>query len=1359
MAQGSATIEAKATIGSRIPMLKSMLLVGVPLFLGFLILGVAGIQVWEYTNSVPFCTNACHDVHPEEPVAYQDSYHAQVKCTECHMGRVSTLRAMVLKSSHVRHLPAMIFDDYHRPLESATMRPANESCERCHSSSAFHDSMAREIIRFLPDQENTQKRTYLLLNTSTGQEESGGSSGSHWHVDNPLLYISADDHKQEILWVQTTGPDGETVEYDDLLNPLTPEQIAGAEKRVMDCVDCHNRIGHPFPSPETAIDQALADGRLSPDLPFAKKEMIALLTASYTSQAEALAAVASFPARYQATYPGEAGAYLAEIEQATRLAQELLPQLVFEEPGVTWQSFPDNNGHKNSPGCFRCHDGKHVTDEGESIRLQCNLCHSIPQTVDAGDEPPGVPFVALQQPASHLESNFIRDHRLLANDACVECHGELSFGRDDSSFCANSACHDQAWPLVDLDSASIHPIRLEGKHAEVTCHSCHEGVQDLEYECANCHEPPEQPHYGTECQDCHTPGGFDLASSSDFDHPIALEGKHQPLGCASCHDGNKRLDPQCATCHSPPEDHTAGACSTCHTPDGWAESALFAVSGGPSIPHAASAGLDCLACHDPAGQNWPAPSDHAAHRSEQCSVCHTAGEALLVAFDPGRVAHELAGQHKQAECRTCHVDGVFQGTTQDCVACHQDRDAHAGQLGQDCAQCHTPAGWPGAATDHALTAFPLNGAHTRAACVQCHPDNAYTATPQACVACHAQDDRHGGQLGQDCAQCHTPAGWPGTAIDHGLTAFPLSGAHTRASCVQCHPGNSYAGTPQECVVCHAQDDRHGGQFGQNCAQCHTTAGWPGAAIDHGLTAFPLSGAHTNASCVQCHTGNVYAGTPQDCVACHAADDRHGGQFGQNCAQCHTTAGWPGASIDHAQTAFQLTGAHTNASCVQCHTGNVYAGTPQDCVACHAADDRHGGQFGQNCAQCHTTAGWPGASFDHAQTAFQLTGAHTNASCVQCHAGGVYDGTPQDCVACHAADDRHGGQFGQNCAQCHTTAGWPGANFDHAQTAFQLIGAHTNASCVQCHAGGVYAGTPQNCVACHAADDQHGGQFGQNCAQCHTTAGWSGANFDHAQTAFQLTGAHTNASCVQCHAGGVYAGTPQNCVACHAADDQHRGQFGQNCAQCHTTAGWSGASFDHAQTAFQLTGAHTGASCVQCHAGGVYSGTPQDCVACHSADDRHGGQFGQNCAQCHTPAGWSGAIFDHALTAFQLTGAHTNVSCVQCHPGGVYSGTPQACVACHGEPAFHAGVLGNDCAVCHQTNVWLPAGYPRSHTFPFNHGGGGSNQCRTCHSDTLAAFNCYNCHEHQPAEIAEEHREEGITDLQNCVSCHPTGREG
>jgi hypothetical protein len=284
MAQRSMTIEAERASGSKIRAIQRVILAAGAMSVLFVVLGVIAIQAWEYSNSVAFCTTACHDVHPEEPVANQDSYHAQVKCTECHMGRVSTLRGIVLKSSHFRHLPEMVFDNYERPLSSVTMRPASESCERCHSPPAFHDDIAREIERFLPDADNTAKRIYLLLRTGTSGSEQGQGYGIHWHVSNPVEYITTSDDKQQIPWVRTILPDGSTVEYNDVNNPISPEEIASTEKRNMDCVDCHNRIGHPFPSPEELVDEAMAEGRLSTDLTFAKAELLALLNAEYGSQ-------------------------------------------------------------------------------------------------------------------------------------------------------------------------------------------------------------------------------------------------------------------------------------------------------------------------------------------------------------------------------------------------------------------------------------------------------------------------------------------------------------------------------------------------------------------------------------------------------------------------------------------------------------------------------------------------------------------------------------------------------------------------------------------------------------------------------------------------------------------------------------------------------------------------------------------------------------------------------------------------------------------------------------------------------------------------------------------------------------------
>ena len=181
-------------------------IIGAAFIIGFIVFGVIAIMVWDYSNSVAFCADACHDVHPEEIHAFKDSYHANVRCTECHMGRVGTLNNIVLKASHARHLPEVIFDSYDRPLESATMRPANESCELCHFPPAFHGDTVRKVTRFQSDEENTEKDTYLILKTGAGTRNEGLGYGIHWHITNPVEYIAGDEHKQDIRWVRTTLP-------------------------------------------------------------------------------------------------------------------------------------------------------------------------------------------------------------------------------------------------------------------------------------------------------------------------------------------------------------------------------------------------------------------------------------------------------------------------------------------------------------------------------------------------------------------------------------------------------------------------------------------------------------------------------------------------------------------------------------------------------------------------------------------------------------------------------------------------------------------------------------------------------------------------------------------------------------------------------------------------------------------------------------------------------------------------------------------------------------------------------------------------------------------------------------------------
>jgi hypothetical protein len=558
----------------------------------------------------------------------------------------------------------------------------------------------------------------------------------------------------------------------------------------------------------------------------------------------------------------------------------------------------------------------------------------------------------------------------------------------------------------------------------------------------------------------------------------------------------------------------------------------------------------------------------------------------------------------------------------------------------------------------------------------------------------------------------------------------------------------------DCASCHLKDDPHQGQLGQDCASCHTSEDWKATTFDHSRSSFQLVGKHSSVQCDQCHSDKIFKGTPQDCTSCHLKDDAHKGIYGTDCGQCHNPQDWKSVSFDHSMTKFPLIGKHAGIACMNCHTTSPASSTPTNCIACHRNDDKHAGQFGPDCATCHTPEDWKKITFDHSRAAFPLTGAHNQVSCLSCHSGGRFKGTPTNCFACHQKDDKHNGQFGTDCASCHSTSSWKNVTFDHSKTAFQLTGKHAGVNCLSCHAGGKFKGTPTVCYSCHKKDDRHAGQLGTDCKTCHSTLGWNQVTFDHSTAAFQLTGAHSQVSCQSCHAGGKFKGTPTACYACHKANDKHNGQFGTECGTCHSTQSWKGATFDHSRTAFPLTGSHVGLACQSCHSNGVFKGTPKDCYSCHAKDDNHAGQFGTDCGTCHSTQSWQGATFDHSRASFKLTGAHVNVACTQCHSGGNFKGTPSACSACHAEPDFHKGVLGTDCAACHNTSRWSPATYNGPHTFPMNHGNPAS--CRTCHPSTLGSWTCYSCHDQ--GEITKKHQEEGISDFSNCLQCHPTGRK-
>ncbi|MFQ5611730.1 MAG: cytochrome c3 family protein [Anaerolineae bacterium] len=414
-------------------------------------------------------------------------------------------------------------------------------------------------------------------------------------------------------------------------------------------------------------------------------------------------------------------------------------------------------------------------------------------------------------------------------------------------------------------------------------------------------------------------------------------------------------------------------------------------------------------------------------------------------------------------------------------------------------------------------------------------------------------------------------------------------------------------------------------------------------------------------------------------------------------------------------------------------------------------------------------------------------------CAACHAA-PWSSRPMAnrCLVCHTdvagqlrMDQSLHGQLlpptePLTCRGCHTEHGGTEAaltvvdpgRFPHGMVGFVLEGHQSLAdgqpfTCDSCHRQDLTRFEVGTCADCHRDLDTafmqaHLETFGQACLACHDGLDTYGPAFDHNLVAFPLQSSHAPLACIDCHQGAQtitdLQATPQDCLACHGQDDPHQGRFGGDCAQCHTVDGWQDATFDHALTMFPLTGAHAGVECVACHIDNAFAGTPQDCLACHGQDDPHQGRFGGDCAQCHTVDGWQDATFDHALTMFPLTGAHAGVECVACHIDNAFAGTPQECAACHAEPEVHAGLFGPDCLSCHTVQAWTPAQFTGPHTFPMDHGEEGLIACQTCHPDSLQTYTCYNCHEHRPDKIEKKHRKEGISDFQNCVQCHPTGRE-
>ncbi len=787
-----------------------------------------------------------------------------------------------------------------------------------------------------------------------------------------------------------------------------------------------------------------------------------------------------------------------------------------------------------------------------------------------------------------------------------------------------------------------------------------------------------------------------------------------------------------------------------------------------------------------------AQSPHGSGLSLDCSGCHTSTSWKVnpakIFFSHANTKYELTGQHKNVDCRQCHVSLVFSDAKTNCIGCH--RDMHKNSVGTDCQRCHTTENWIVNNTNllHQSTRFPLVGNHAKSDCGSCHTDYKqlnFSVNGVTCYTCHtanynsARNPNHiAANYSRNCDECHrssTPT-WRSSQFRHD--SFPLEQGHKIEDCFACHKSGVFTGLSKDCYSCHndkfsatSNPNHITAKFSTNCSECHAPTVWTESKFNHNLTTFPLTGKHTAVSCIECHKNGNYSSISKECKSCHdgaaaavVTVNHKLGNFSQVCTDCHTTSAWKPSSFTHDATPFPLTGLHITQLCNRCHTA-VYSGTSKECKTCHLAamnaatnPDHKISNFPQVCTTCHTTTVWKPSSFNHGATAFPLTGAHVTQFCNKCHAT-QFAGTKTDCYSCHqaaytsAVNPNHvTGGYPKDCVQCHNSNAWKPATFNHNATAFPLTGAHQTTECIKCHAAG-YTGTTKDCKTCHLTamnaatnPDHKVTNFPQVCTACHTTSDWK---FDH--------GTGTSVDCYSCHQPAYVNSTNPNHVA---------GGYPTTCKTCHTTTAWIPSNFNHTATGFTIDGGHTTVTCGQCHPGNITRVDPA-CKTCHTpkytatTNPSHTAlSISLDCVTCHTTVkGWIPALFPNHAAYFAFAGAHIAIAsnCASCHNGSYPVQTARVCDNCHSvkynattNPPHSLVAYSRTCTSCHTQTAWTPAPtyvHP-TYSYTVKHS---SKKCNECHTTNTAGYvpQCISCHQ---SDFNEEHKSSARKDCW-ASGCH------
>jgi nitrate/TMAO reductase-like tetraheme cytochrome c subunit len=383
-----------------------------------LISAVGSYKAYEFTDSVQFCGQLCHSVMHPEYTAYLASPHARVGCVDCHVGSGASWYVKS-KMSGARQVYYTAMGTFPRPIPTPVqnLRPAPQTCEQCHWPKKFWGSQLKTFTHYGDDEQNTPRVIRLLIKTGGGDPSLGqAGEGIHWHmnINNKISYISTDEQRQVIPFVRVEDAQGNITEYTTKDNPPTQATLDKGTRRTMDCIDCHNRPSHVYTPPDLSVDRSITGRSIDASLPFIKQQGVQVLTADYKTTDEARKAIADNITKfYNDKYPQIASTKASSVQGAITELQRIFSTTFFPDMKLNWKTHPNNIGHFYFQGCFRCHDGNHVSKDGKVISKDCNACHTVLEQTEGATQLAALPTQPFKHPVDIGDLKGVN---------CSDCH-------------------------------------------------------------------------------------------------------------------------------------------------------------------------------------------------------------------------------------------------------------------------------------------------------------------------------------------------------------------------------------------------------------------------------------------------------------------------------------------------------------------------------------------------------------------------------------------------------------------------------------------------------------------------------------------------------------------------------------------------------------------------------------------------------------------------------------------------------------------------------------------------------------------------------------------------------------------------